>query len=379
MQHAIPGRQDILIAGGYGVIGGRIAKRLAALFPDRVIVAGRDRGKASAFAADVGNGLRARHIDVDDLSTFDESLSGVGVIVASVTQRNPTLLEAAVARGLAYTDTTPRLAFWKGVDGLATRARISGARVVLGAGLSPGFSNMMAARLAAPCARVDSVETSIFLGAGDRYGDDSLNHLIESLTQTFALETNGVVRETCAFNEYQRVAFPLPIGERKAYLFPWSDVVNYPQTLRCHTAQGYLALDPPALANAVAWLVRHGRSDWLRLAKKRKGLVSILRATASRLTRPGIARDHYSLKVSVTSGECTTYMGLVGRGQADLTAASATQFVRELVDPSTIPVGVWYPEQVINADRFLRAMADEGWVTVTGCSTGSATTSQSDR
>ncbi|HEX2729970.1 MAG TPA: hypothetical protein VHM70_00135, partial [Polyangiaceae bacterium] len=152
-----------------------------------------------------------------------------------------------------------------------------------------------------------------------------------------------------------------------------------PQTLRCHTAQGYLALDPPALANAVAWLVRHGRSDWLRLAKKRKGLVSILRSTASRLMRPGIARDHYSLKVSITSGECTTYMALIGKGQADVTAASATQFVRELVGPSTIPAGVWFPEQVVNADRFLRAMADEGWVTVTGCSTGSATTSQSDR
>ena len=54
--------QSILIAGGYGVVGQRIAAELA---PDySVIVAGRHLEQAKATAAAIGHGVRSRLIDV---------------------------------------------------------------------------------------------------------------------------------------------------------------------------------------------------------------------------------------------------------------------------------------------------------------------------
>jgi NAD(P)-dependent dehydrogenase (short-subunit alcohol dehydrogenase family) len=56
--------QAILIAGGYGVVGSRLAAKLAPDHPDRVVVACRSEDKATASAAEIGHGVRPRVLDV---------------------------------------------------------------------------------------------------------------------------------------------------------------------------------------------------------------------------------------------------------------------------------------------------------------------------
>jgi NAD(P)-dependent dehydrogenase (short-subunit alcohol dehydrogenase family) len=56
--------QAILIAGGYGVVGSRIAAELATDYPGRVVVAGRHPERAHATAAAVRHGVRGRELDV---------------------------------------------------------------------------------------------------------------------------------------------------------------------------------------------------------------------------------------------------------------------------------------------------------------------------
>jgi hypothetical protein len=46
--------QEILIVGGYGVVGRRIANELAADYPDRVVVAGRNPARAVEIARAIG-------------------------------------------------------------------------------------------------------------------------------------------------------------------------------------------------------------------------------------------------------------------------------------------------------------------------------------
>ena len=49
---------DILITGGYGTVGRRIAADLAPEYPGRVVVAGRSAEKAKKFAAELRHGAR---------------------------------------------------------------------------------------------------------------------------------------------------------------------------------------------------------------------------------------------------------------------------------------------------------------------------------
>ena len=148
-------------------------------------------------------------------------------------------MRAVVGRGLAYTDAAPRLAFWRANEELVTEAQRTGARIVLGAGLSPGISNTMAARLAALLGGIDAIETAIALSLGDEYGADSMLHIADSLAQPFRVLGDGQHQAKVPFTDGIAHEFPIPISKQRAYLFPWSDVVNYPTTLGARTSVGH--------------------------------------------------------------------------------------------------------------------------------------------
>lgn len=347
----------ILVVGGYGVVGRRIAARLAPMFPGQVIIAGRDEARAQAQAAALGHSARARRVDVEDPASIDAALGGVGAVMVCVAQRELHLLRASIARGLAYTDIAPRLAFWEGADEMHERARRTGARVLLGAGLSPGISNMMAARLAARLRCVDRIETAIALSIGDEYGPDSLTHVLEAIGRPLRVFERGRVREALPFSEGRRIAFPAPLGPTTAYLFPWSDVVNYPKTLGVETAVGRFALDPPWLGRLASLFVRAGAARRLEKSALLRGHRHALERIAGRYE----GRDNFALVVTAEAHGRTMAMSLAGRRQADATASGAAELVRHLVESKDVPPGVWLPEQVVSHESFFERLAARGW------------------
>jgi saccharopine dehydrogenase (NAD+, L-lysine-forming) len=77
---------DILITGGYGTVGRRVAADLAPDYPDRLVVAGRSVEKAEQLAAELGHGMRGRRIDVGDPDSVEAVLGGVGVVLSCIDQ-----------------------------------------------------------------------------------------------------------------------------------------------------------------------------------------------------------------------------------------------------------------------------------------------------
>jgi saccharopine dehydrogenase (NAD+, L-lysine-forming) len=357
----MPGNQDILIVGGYGVVGRRIAAALAPRFPGRIVIAGRDPAKAERLSSELGHGSRPRRIDIEEQASIDDAfgdaLGRVGTVIACVAQPELHLLRASIARGLAYTDIAPRLAFWQGAEAMADEARRTGARIVLGAGLSPGISNMMAAQMARILGRVDRIETAILLSLGDEYGPDSLHHIVAALTQPFRVREDGRERAAVPFTEAVRVDFSAPLGRRKAYLFPWSDVVYYPKTLGAQTALGRFALDPAWAGRLVSVMMRAGARMWLERPGFRRGNRRVIDA----LERFYAGRDRFALVVTVEGRERAMRMRLIGRRQADATAAGAAEIARALAAGEVNHAGVWLPEQVLSPVPFFAALATLGW------------------
>jgi saccharopine dehydrogenase-like NADP-dependent oxidoreductase len=350
-------RSDILIVGGYGVVGRRIAAQLTPLFPGRVVIAGREKRRAEALSHELGHGTRARRIDVEDLATIGPALDGVGTVMMCVVQRELHLLRSSIASGVAYTDITPRLAFWQTGDEMAAEARRTGARIVLGAGLSPGISNMMAQKLAKTVGRVDRIETSILLSLCDEYGPDSLHHVLDAITQPFNVLEDGHRHDAVPFSDGTRVRFPEPIGPRTAYLFPWSDVVYYPKTLGARTSLGRFALEPAWAGRLAALLVRAGARRWL----KSSGFLGSSRRGIDRLKHLYADQNQFALVVTVEGNSRVMRMSLAGRRQADVTAAGAAEIARALAAGEVEQAGVWLPEEVISHERFFAALATLGW------------------
>jgi hypothetical protein len=67
-----------------------------------------------------------------------------------------------------------------------------------------------------------------------------------------------------------------------------------------------------------------------------------------------------ALVVTVEAGAHTATMGLVGRRQAEATAAGAAELVRVLANAEVAGPGVWLPEQAVAHERFFERLAARG-------------------
>jgi len=83
---------DVLITGGYGNVGRRVAADLAPDYPGRLVVAGRSAEKAGQLAAELGYGVRGRRVDVGDPGSVKAALTArftvVGLLGNSQHARN---------------------------------------------------------------------------------------------------------------------------------------------------------------------------------------------------------------------------------------------------------------------------------------------------
>lgn len=343
---------SILIVGGYGAVGNRLAAQLEATHPNRVIVAGRHPEQA--------RGVRARRIDVDDVSSIEEALEGVSVIVACVRQREPHLLRAAARRGIAYTSIAPPWMPWPDTEPLREEAQRTGARIVLAAGLEPGITSVLVRVAADRLGQVDAVETALLLGLGDSYGTDSMAFIFEELSQPYSIVIDGQQQAVNAFARSKLVAFPAPVHVRRAYTMPFRDQLYYPATVGARTAIGRIALDPPWLAQVISLLLHLGLRRMLRRGRARgavHGLIEKLRGRYS-------GRDHYALVVEARGGGRTIRATLVGRQQAEATAVGVGAITEALWSGEMQAPGVWLAEQVIAPDAFLARLAAHGIVPI---------------
>jgi saccharopine dehydrogenase (NAD+, L-lysine forming) len=340
--------EKILIVGGYGEVGRRLAAQLEATQPGRVVVAGRHPENAS--------GVPSRKVDVADVVSIERALDGVGVVVACIRQREPHVLRAAIRRGIAYTSIAPTHLPWSALEPFRMEAEGTGARIVVGAGLSPGITNVLARAAADALGHVDTVETALMLSLGDAYGPDSMDFILEEVSHPYSVVIDGRKRTANAFEKPKRVTFPAPVGERRAYTMPFTEQFYYPATLGAKTAIARIALDPPWLADGLSVLLRAG----LRRALGRGGRGDAVRSLLEKLRRRYRGRDHYALVVEVGGNGRTMRSTLVGRSQATATAAGAAAITEALWAGEVEQPGVWFAEQVIAPNPFLARLAQQG-------------------
>ncbi len=350
--------QGILIAGGYGVTGRRIAAELAAGYPDQIIIAGRNGAKAAEAATAIGHGARGRQIDTSVASFIAAALEGVAMVISCIDLPDRALLWAAIERGLRYTDITPRLtelgrgAAYERVD---AAARSSGARVVLGTGIVPGIANVMARALSESVGCADEIETALLLPADDSGGPALFGYFLQELAMSYEIRVQGIDRPARAFSAPRLVEFPPPAGARLAYLFPFSDQVLYPRTLGASTSVTRLAIDPAWLGRFLAVMVRIGASRLMAIEWVRNAMMN-----ARRGQKRQSPKAWFELRVDVRCGDRLRHATLVGQAQADATALAAAETARLLIEGNVSEPGAWMPEQVVDPGPFFSRLASRG-------------------
>ena len=249
----------ILVLGGYGGFGARIARRLAAAGHE-VLVAGRSAAKAVRFCDSVP-GTVALELDRADIAGALALHRPAVVVDASgpFQAMDYTVPRACVAAGVAYCDIAEGREFVCGIAELDAEARQAGVAVIAGASSVPALSGAVVRDLTAGLDRVRAVEMAISASNQASVGRAVTAAIVGQVGRPVTVWRQCRWLRSHAWQEIGRQDFALtgkqPITGRLVALADVPDLALLPARLAGRPAVRFRAGTELALHNLALWLV----------------------------------------------------------------------------------------------------------------------------
>ncbi len=237
---------NIMIVGGYGAVGSKIARQLADRPDNHVIVAGRSLDRAVQVASAIGS--EARRIDLSDSTTWNAALENVNLAVVCIDQKDTAFLQALSDRGIDCVDVTAGDEFFQKAEALQASTA-----VVLSVGLAPGLSNLLAAKAVEGMEHTQAIEIGLLMGTGDEHGSAAIAW---STAQMF---------DPAALHDDAMVDFGPDFGNRRAYFMDFADQHVLTRTMPGVKAITRAAYDSALLTAALFWIGRRfAGNGWMQ-------------------------------------------------------------------------------------------------------------------
>lgn len=240
------GETRVVVLGGAGDMGSRVARELARSGEVQLVVADLRAEKAEALAAELGPGVTACPVDATDRDSLLRALRDAAVAVNCIGpfyRYAEGILHAAIAAGVSYVDicddddATLRLL---ALDGLARRRGIT---ALIGIGWTPGVSNLLARRAWERLDAVDSIDITWVGSAADSEGEAVIKHVIHAVAREVPIYRDHRWTRVAALSGIREVEFPPPIGRVPAYFCGHPEPITLPRFLDGVgdvTVRGYL-------------------------------------------------------------------------------------------------------------------------------------------
>jgi hypothetical protein len=305
---------EIWLLGGYGDVGLKTARRLRDLQDRPIVLAGRNAKKAEDAAKQLGGGVRGAAFNVTDPSAH-RTISDAAAVVNLVESTPHTLAAAVVEAGGVFLDTSASPAYLKRLEAHLSGHSASGL-AVLSVGLSPGLTNIMAAKLKTEHPEIEAIDLCLEMGLGRHHGLAATSWFLENAGGRYPCISGGSILE--ARPGQLRRRFNLG-GEPRGILalgYGFSDQLTIGERLELRASRSFVALDPPWMTRILSLLLRLGLGGAIsRNADMLAGMMLKgpafgkvrTRAVAEALDRSGTVRGRIEL-TSCDQAEITALM-----------------------------------------------------------------------
>lgn len=271
----------VLVLGGYGVFGERVA-RLLARDGHALIVAGRDIARAQALAHELGaQALRFdRDADTGLLGTL-----GVDLLVDAAGpfqtygERPYALVEACLAAHVHYLDLADDAGFCLGIAALDTLARTHGCVALSGVSSVPAISAAAVRALAGGLEQIESIDTAILPGNRAPRGLSVMSSILEQCGRMRLIWLDRGWRAMRGWSAPKRYRLG-PFGQRRAYRIGVPDLDLFPPHFGAGSVSFRAGLELGVMSRSLAGFSRLRRRWPLPI---RPGLVRLLRVFADLL------------------------------------------------------------------------------------------------
>ncbi len=220
----------VLIVGGYGVFGGRLA-RLLLKDGFQVIVAGRDFQRAAEFTSRFG-GVALEADAAGDLTPIAKSGASVAVDAAGPFQAyggDPyRLARFCIEHGIGYLDLSDDATFTAGIAQLDAAAAAAGCFVLSGVSSVPAISAAAVRELSEGFAEIFVIETSLVPGNRAPRGRSVVASILSQTGEPLRIWRGNAWRQYRGWSNSGTVTFG-PDFKRRVNLIGAPDLKLFPQ------------------------------------------------------------------------------------------------------------------------------------------------------
>ena len=294
----------ILILGGYGTFGGRIAHRAAALGFD-VLVAGRSLAKAQGFCKGTDRLTPIALARADLAQALATHRPFALVDAAGPFQGSDyTIARAAAAAGCHYLDIADASSFVAGISALDPEAQAASISILSGASSVPALSHAVALDLADGLTSVTAIEMALSASSRGTAGRSVTAAILSYIGRPVPLRRGAREAHAFGWQELRRVTFRAapapPLTRRLTAIADVPDLTLLPDRLPGRPSVTFHAGTDAPWHNLGLWLLSWPvRWGWLKRLERFAALLSALQ----RWTRgPGSARSAFEIRLFGLAG-----------------------------------------------------------------------------
>lgn len=295
--------KTVLIIGGYGVFGGKLAQALARDVTLDVVVAGRSLAKAKAFCAQHGGRALLADTGSDQLATTIAGQSPFIVIDAAgpfqgYTEQPYRVAKAAIACGAHYLDLSDDAEFTAGISRLDDAARAHGVVVLSGVSSVPAMSSAAVEALKDGMDDIHLIESVILPGNRAPRGLSVMRAILAQVGRPMRLWRGNGFTSVRGWSEGRKEQLLVdgiaPVLGRRSSVIGAPDLALFPAYYNARSVEFRAGLDLWIMhwgLTAVGFVVR-----W-RLLRSAEPLAVLLKWLADRLERFGSDRGGMRVRV----------------------------------------------------------------------------------
>lgn len=268
----------VLILGGYGNFGKRIAENLGKAHPGlEIVITGRNLERATRLCADLAPGAAQQvrfepaRLDIDSPSFASELANLAPTIVIHTSGpfqgQDYRVPRACIQAGAHYIDLADGRRYVCDIRALDDEARAKDVLVVSGASSVPGLSSTVIDHFRTEFARLDTIDFAIAPGNKAEVGEATLKGILSYTGHPFTALEDGHWRNRRGWMDARRVDFGAVVGRRWLANVDIPDLELFPERYAgVSTVHFQAGLELPLLHHcmvAMAGLAKVGLvADW---------------------------------------------------------------------------------------------------------------------
>lgn len=249
-------QNTIWLIGGSGDVGAKTARLLSSNPALSIVVAGRNRARASASIRDLGKNVRAVVLDVTAPGAA-EAIDAGATIVNFVEATPHSLAEAVIAGGGRFIETSASPDLVAVLEERFRGTALPGLAIV-NTGLAPGMTNILATELKSRAPDTRSLDIVIELGMGRHHGAAGTFWTLNNIASDYPVRLNDIEQRVPPGALQRRIRFRGDTGHRLAIGFGFSDQIAVARSLDLETARTFLAFEPAWMTHLLHLVINLG-------------------------------------------------------------------------------------------------------------------------